>query len=484
MTKRFGKGLLASLEDETEVVPDESGEPAEPAPVEADPADEVLEAEESPEAGEAEIEKAEGELDDSTDYMEELDQAAEELEDVEATLEAFLEDGGMTPQAALAMGVTMKRLKSKLGSSPLDNMPSNEDFGTTASSRASTVASLEGVREVIDVVIKAITDAAEWIKTKFKQFWTWVFDTTGRMGKRLSKQAEAAGNLKGEAKNKEISSAGLSNLTIGDATSVLSVSQGLATAARGNTGIPGVLKAFTSARTADSKALEEAFRAAKTSGDLSEVSEGSVGNKVRSIIDALRKDAKEVSGMKGFPKGHVVKEATPVYPGDVKGVVGVASASTDENIFDTLAGVRSGIQQVEATKPDNLETPTPEQIVIVLNLGAELAAGVGQFRSDSEKRSQAADAMLAAAKDLVGSLKSGEEGDSKGAKQVRSVGKAISKWQSGANGMPERLAKHALGICKAASKYGAVASKQYAGNTEEAPSAEPDADPEKDKDDE
>lgn len=463
MIKRFGKGLLASLEDEAEVVPAEGGATPteEPAPVEADPADEVLEAEESPEAGEAEIEKAEGELDDSADQMEELEQAAEELEDVEATLEAFLEDGGMNPQAALAMGVTMKRLKKNLGASPLDNMPSNEDFGTTASSRESTVASLEGVREVIQMVIKAITDAAEWVKTKFKQFWSWVFNTAGRMETRLKKQAEAAGKLEGDAKAEEISASGLSALTVGEATSASDVVRGMASASANKTGIPGVLKAFTDARVEDSKALTEGFRAAKAAGDLSEVSEGSVGNKVRSIIDELRKGAKETAGAKGFPKGYVVNEVTPVYPGDVKGVIGISSANADENIFSTLAGVRSGIVEADVTKPDNLETPTPSEIVMVLNTAADLARGVGAYKTDADKRSKAADDMLSAAKELVTSLKDGEEGDSKGAKQVRSVGKAISKWQAGANGMPEKLAKHALKVCKAASKYAAVASKQY-----------------------
>lgn len=463
------KPLLASLENEDEVVIPAEGDQEDTAA--EDVSDEVLEAEETPEAGEAELEKAEDEAEEAVGHMDELEAAADELEDIEETLESFMEDGGMNPQAARMMHGRVTRLRAKLGRSKLDTMPSNEDFGGTASARRATQDSLEAVRDTIETVMNALRAAISYVVEKAQTFWNWVTNTAGRMKARLNKQANATKGLSGEAKEGEVSASGIAaNLHVGGKVEAGTM---VATINKAGTSASGLLSNFTKQRGEEMKTLTAAFeKAAKAEGSV-DVGGGEVGDFLSKEVASVRNGATAAKGISGLSEGYVAKTVGDVFPGGYQGYLAIADTKEDEQALDVYAGIRSGVASAsaeadkKAKELDKVDVLPATDVSKLCGAAAVLCNHVETYKAAASDRKAGMNKMEQAIKDLISSLKKKEDqGDA--VKSARAVSRAMGRYQGGALGLPEQLSKRLLGTAKAASVYAARSAKQYGGDAEPA----------------
>ena len=147
-SNRFGKGLLASMESEQDVV------------------EEVLDTAENVEADLGEAAEVAGDIDDGIAAIDQGEADAETLETIADTLEETEQEGGADPVTARVAEVAVEAIYARLGITrkPVSSM---EAFGDKATRVRATQLSVEGIREVVrsvwEAVKKVLLQIKEWI---------------------------------------------------------------------------------------------------------------------------------------------------------------------------------------------------------------------------------------------------------------------------------------------------------------------------------
>lgn len=153
----FNKGLIAAMEEIENEVPVADEEVVEEA---------VAVADES-----AEIQQDAVETDVTVAQIEDAVQAGEELEEIQEVAEEAVESGeGLTEEAAEMASIAIESICNRLGfKSKTRLVPATESFGNTNTRLVSTKLVVEGIKERLAAIWKAIKDAAVRVWEFIKQ---------------------------------------------------------------------------------------------------------------------------------------------------------------------------------------------------------------------------------------------------------------------------------------------------------------------------
>lgn len=119
----------------------------------------------------AETAEAFAESEEGSDNVEELGDISEGLESICLSMEACMEDGGLTPQAALFMQHAVQGYTRRLGLNASAITPSMESFGGASGQAAATTISMEGIKETVKKIWQAIKNAVMKAIAAVKNFF-------------------------------------------------------------------------------------------------------------------------------------------------------------------------------------------------------------------------------------------------------------------------------------------------------------------------
>lgn len=192
--RRFGRGLVASMEEEQQIAaPEENTLPEGAENLET----ELLEVQESAEEGTTE----------EADLAEAAD-TAEALESIVISLEACAANGGLSREAAQALGTAVDHMTSRVGISK-KAIVSLESFGGTSSRVGATRVAMEEIKDQIkkiwEAIVNALKKAVAWVADHFNK----VFGAAEKLQKRAEAISKAADGVTGKAENAKITNAGL-----------------------------------------------------------------------------------------------------------------------------------------------------------------------------------------------------------------------------------------------------------------------------------
>lgn len=195
-SNRFGKGLLASMESEQDVV------------------EEVLDTAENVEADLGEAAEVAGDIDDGIAAIDQGEADAETLETIADTLEETEQEGGADPVTARVAEVAVEAIYARLGITrkPVSSM---EAFGDKATRVNATKVSVEGIREVVRSVWEAVKGILARIKDWLVNFYKSIFDAQVKLQKRAEGILEKAKTLSGTPAEAQVEGSFIKDLAKG-----------------------------------------------------------------------------------------------------------------------------------------------------------------------------------------------------------------------------------------------------------------------------
>lgn len=199
MSKYSGRGLLASFENEEDTVD------AAPMVEDADNAEAAL-----ADAGEvqADINEAEGVVDQAIEDSETLETVASQLESRE-------QSGGATPEEAEMAEITVESICNRLGIAR-NPMQSMESFSSRSSRVRATRLSVEGIREVGDTIWKYIVKIYKKIKEWVLKAWDYLFDARTKLLARAKALEARLEKVEGTPKESVIQGGFIKDLMVGN----------------------------------------------------------------------------------------------------------------------------------------------------------------------------------------------------------------------------------------------------------------------------
>lgn len=150
----------------------------------------------------AETAESFSEAEQGSDDVQELGDISEGLESIVASMEACMEDGGLTPQAALFMQHAVNGYTRRLGLSASSITPSMESFGGASGQAAATTISMEGVAETLKKIWVAIKNAVSKAIQAVKNFFAKIFGGVAKLKSRADALKKAVGELSADGKGK------------------------------------------------------------------------------------------------------------------------------------------------------------------------------------------------------------------------------------------------------------------------------------------
>ena len=165
----------------------------------AEPAAEIADPD-TLEADLTEAAAAEQTVDESNDAIAELEEVQTGLESICAKLEAEIAAGGLTPQAAEFMTLSVEAYTNRLGVDAA--VPSLESFGGQTSRLEATKVSLEGIKETLQQIWQAIVNIAVKVRDAIVNFFKQLFDGAEKLKARAAKLKAA--KIEGTAKAEKI----------------------------------------------------------------------------------------------------------------------------------------------------------------------------------------------------------------------------------------------------------------------------------------
>jgi hypothetical protein len=165
--------------------------------------DAVLNGEDTVEGELLEVAEAQEEVEGDEEAIDELEEAADGLGEVAETVEASMEDGGLSPQAARFMQLAVESYTGRLGvDAPV--VTSMESFGGTSGRLSATQVSLEGIKEFLKEIWAKVKSLIMSLRAKAKNLWLKLFDTSAKLAKRAEAIKKKAQSTTGSASEKKI----------------------------------------------------------------------------------------------------------------------------------------------------------------------------------------------------------------------------------------------------------------------------------------
>ena len=146
----------------------------------------------------AETAEAYGEAEQGSDDVTELGDISEGLESIVASMEAAMEDGGLSPQAALFMQHAVNGYTRRLGLDASQITPSMESFGGASGQAAATTISMEGVGETLKKIWVAIKNAVSKAIAAVRNFFAKIFGGVAKLKQRSDALKKAVADISEE----------------------------------------------------------------------------------------------------------------------------------------------------------------------------------------------------------------------------------------------------------------------------------------------
>ena len=152
-------------------------------------------------AGAAEVVQQAGEVEELQAAIEDAEEGAETLGQIEGVLEESAESGeGVDETAAEIAEVAVESIRARLGIHGGNTFPAMESFGSSNSRLSATKIALEGVKETIIRIWEAIKQAVIRLWEKVKSFVIGLFKNNTQMSKHLEKLMERTKKMPESAK--------------------------------------------------------------------------------------------------------------------------------------------------------------------------------------------------------------------------------------------------------------------------------------------
>jgi hypothetical protein len=194
-------GLGLGIENDEEATPAEGGD----IPV-VNP-----EAEETVDSEVMEVTEAEGEVKEQEEAVDQLEEAAATLESIYQSVQASLENGGLSAESAVYLNHAVSATLRSVG---VDRqvLPSLESFGGATGKLQATKVSLEGIGDWLKTLWQAIKNAVlkaiAWVKDLFAK----IFGGLDKIEDRAKKLKEEANKMKSEKPKDKITFRSVSKL--------------------------------------------------------------------------------------------------------------------------------------------------------------------------------------------------------------------------------------------------------------------------------
>lgn len=211
-------GLGLGIENDEDVAPVEG----EGAPV-VNP-----EAEETVDSEVMEVTEAEGQVQEQEEAVDQLEEAAATLESIYNSVQASLENGGLSAESAVYLNHAVSATLRSVG---VDKqvLPSLESFGGATGKLQATKVSLEGIKDWLKTLWTAIKNAVikavEWVRGLFAK----IFGGLDKIEDRAKKLREEAKKMKSEKPKDKITFRSVSKLHIKGKADAGDFAQGLIT---------------------------------------------------------------------------------------------------------------------------------------------------------------------------------------------------------------------------------------------------------------
>lgn len=376
MSKYSGRGLLASFESEEDTVD------AAPMVEDADNAEAAL-----ADAGEvqADINEAEGVVDQAIEDSETLETVASQLESRE-------QSGGATPEEAEMAEITVESICNRLGIAR-NPMQSMESFSSRSSRVRATRLSVEGIREVGDTIWKYIVKIYKKIKEWVLKAWDYLFDARTKLLRRAKALEARVDKIEGTPKESVIQGNFTQTLTVGNA-------------------FGGVQK------TGNLKANVD---------KINKVAEIRIGDGISKVIDDINKGAADAKDL-GAAVDKSLDEVMGPLSKDVKGSVAKAKSNKDyETVFEAPLG--NDIPVIISTVP--AEGATQKEMYKALQkVKVDVVKQTEKFNKDFKAPVLSENDMSKALTDVISALEDLEDTNKNIGKFRTELDKAIKKLES------------------------------------------------------
>lgn len=150
----------------------------------------------------ADASEAEVEANEAADGADELSEISEGLESIVASMEASMQDGGLTPQSAQFMALAVGAYTNRLGVQASQITPSLESFGGASGQAAATTISMEGIKETLKKIWLAIKNAVAKAIQAIRNFFAKIFGGVAKLKSRAEALKKEVTDLAGEAGGK------------------------------------------------------------------------------------------------------------------------------------------------------------------------------------------------------------------------------------------------------------------------------------------
>lgn len=414
------RGTVAALEDESKVV-----DPAIPTPVDptvVDPVDVPPVVEpigDNAESLETDLIEVADDLTGAEQEAAETEEAVEVVEALESirdSLAISAANGGLDRHAAAAIGTATDYMYKRVGMKK-KSMLSLESFGGTSTRVGATQLTMEALSEDIKKIWASIIAAFEKAIQWAKDFYTKVFVSYEKLGKRAEELSKKATDVKGEMGEKEIENARLvkslnvdgkvGSEIIEGAKQLIAVAKSLAGAnnAAEAEKIAGVFEA--------SKTDEEFLEKFELESNAAFVPEGSDVSNPEEAGFAAPKEGLTIVRGKELPGGRAI--VGRVNKETLKGKAAVAAVGGATGRGVTLGAFNSKAAEVTAKA---VPTLNKENAIAVANAVSEIAKAGTEYKSKIE-------AVTAAKKKLVEASKKVANGTD-GVKSAKTVASSLA----------------------------------------------------------
>ena len=162
----------------------------------------------SMEQGILDAQQVEAEVAENEQALAEAQEVATGLEAIANDLDAFAKDGGLDSKGAVMMRRAVNAYTAQLGFKT-PPVASVESFGGATSRVTATVASMEGIKEIIANVWKWIKDQIQKLRNTMKDYWLKNYAVAPRLSKRAQALKARAQKATGSAKESKIEISGV-----------------------------------------------------------------------------------------------------------------------------------------------------------------------------------------------------------------------------------------------------------------------------------
>lgn len=375
----------------------------------------------------SDVDEAEKDAIEVDDAIEEMEEIEEGLESIVTSMEAALENGGLDPMAASFAHHAVGAYTGRFGMESLEVIPALESFGGDTGREASTQVSIEGIKETLTKIWNAIKSAVQKAIKAVSDLFAKIFGGADKVIAKLEaeiKKIEGLEKDKAVLKDKaELSVKYSESVRFGNSVTVKDIAKGVASLSKAiDAQIVDSAAAATKFFEISTKAIADAAKA-KTAEEADKV--------VADLADGQGKT---------FTK---IKQFTELMSGDK---VIVTDIQKDETGLSTSASKLTDSPKTAAIKDTKVAPMSLAESKDLAKAAISILASVKKEKSSVEKISKAREEAIKASDAAVKATDDNVAyqffAKAKGRSMLRLV-------QSDAGKLPRQLSTHGFSVARA-----------------------------------